>query len=373
MSPAAPPTLEGLLRRFTAPSAPELSRGLDDGRIQCLACGHRCRIAEGHPGVCRVRYVEGGILRRPRGYVGALACDPIEKKPFFHAYPGRDALTFGMLGCDLKCSYCQNWVTSQVLRDDDAAALPRPASAAALVDAAIENGAPVIASSYNEPLITADWAVEVFREARARGLACAFISNGNGTPEVLEYLRPHVGLYKVDLKGFTDRAYRELGGKLSNVLDTIRRLKDLGFWVEVVTLTIPGFNDDPGELRAIAGFLAGVDRDIPWHVTAFHPDYKMTDRGRTAARKLLEAYDIGRAAGLRFVYPGNAPGQVGDRESTFCPGCEGLLIRRRGFLVLENRMRGSACPDCGAGVPGVWEETPPRRTAGGGMPRAVEI
>ena len=373
MGSAASPSLEDLLKGFTAPSAPELSRRLDDGRLQCLACGHRCRIAEGNPGVCRVRYVESGVLRRPRGYVGALACDPIEKKPFFHAFPGRDALTFGMLGCDLKCSYCQNWLTSQVLRDDDAIAPPRPASPAALVQSAIQNGAPVIASSYNEPLITADWAVEVFREARARGLTCAFISNGNGTREVIEYLRPHVDLYKVDLKGFTDRAYRELGGKLSNVLDTIRLLKELAFWVEIVTLTIPGFNDDPGELRAIAAFLAGIDPDIPWHVTAFHPDYKMTDRDRTPVRKLLEAYDIGRAEGLRFVYPGNAPGRVGDRESTHCHGCGGLLIRRRGFLVLENRMRGSCCPDCGVKVPGVWEAEPPRRSAGPGMPRAVEI
>src|SRR5688572_26505323 len=264
---SSPVTLETLLRRFTAPSAPELLRDLPDGRIQCLACGHRCRIAEGHPGVCRVRYVEGGRLLRPRGYVGALACDPIEKKPFFHAFPGRDALTFGMLGCDLRCGYCQNWVTSQVLRDDDAVAPPRPASAADLVNAAIELSAPVLASSYNEPLITADWAVEVFALARERGLTCGFISNGNGTPEVLRYLRPPVDLYKVDLKGFSDRAYRDLGGKLSNVLQTIEELKTLGFWVEIVTLLVPGFNDSRDEVQGAARFIAGVDPDIPWHIT----------------------------------------------------------------------------------------------------------
>ena len=273
----------------------------------------------------------------------------------------------------LLVSNCQNWETSQVLRDDDAVSPPRPASARDLVLAAKRLGAPVIASSYNEPLITADWAVEVFGEAHAAGLACAFISNGNGTPEVIEYLRPHVRLYKVDLKGFTDRAYRDLGGKLSNVLETIRSLKRLGFWLEIVTLLVPGWNDDPGELRAMAAFLAEVGTDVPWHVTAFHPDYKMTDRDRTPARTLIEAYDIGREAGLQFVYPGNAPGLVGDRENTCCPRCSALLIRRRGFLVLENRMQGGGCPSCGVPVPGVWETSPPARTVGSGRPRSVSL
>jgi len=366
-------TLDGLLKKFTARSAAELERKLDDGRVQCLACGHRCRIAEGNPGVCRVRFVESGELYRPHGYVGALACDPIEKKPFFHAFPGRDALTFGMLGCDLRCSYCQNWLTSQVLRDDDAVSPPRPTSPEELVASAIQLGAPVIASSYNEPLITADWAVEVFSIARQRGLTCAFISNGNGTEEVLKYLRPFVDLYKVDLKGFTDKAYRDLGGKLGNVLSTIQMLKKLGFWLEIVTLTIPGFNDDPGELRAMADFLAGIDPYIPWHVTAFHPDYKMTDRDRTPVKTLLKAYDIGRSSGLHFVYPGNLPGQVGERENTLCPQCCELLIRRRGFLVLENRLRGGQCPRCQLEIPGVWEKAPPPRTVGLGRPKSVAL
>ncbi len=365
--------LQDLLRRSTAPSAPELARRLEDHRIECLACGHRCKIAEGKSGVCRVRFVENGVLRRPTGYVGTVACDPIEKKPFFHAFPGRDALTFGMLGCDLHCAYCQNWITSQALRDEDAVSPPRFATPEALVEAALENTAPVIASSYNEPLITADWAVEVFRAARAAGLACAFISNGNGTPEVLEYLRPFVDLYKVDLKGFREPSYRQLGGNLANVLDTIRRLKRLEYWVEIVTLIIPGFNDSHDELRGIAEFLAGVDPAIPWHVTAFHPDYKMMDRGRTPAETLLRAYEIGRAAGLRFVYPGNLPGKVGDRESTHCPRCRAPLIRRRGFLVIENRMRGARCPDCGERIPGVWEPEPPARSSGTGRPKSVAL
>jgi pyruvate formate lyase activating enzyme len=317
--------------------------------------------------------VEGGALRRPRGYVGAIACDPIEKKPFFHAFPAREALTFGMLGCDLRCPYCQNWDTSQVLRDDAARSLPRRVEPEGIARAAVDLGAKAVVSSYNEPLITADWAVEVFAAARARGLATGFVSNGNGTPEVLRYLRPFADLYKVDLKGFTDRAYRDLGGKLANVLDTIGVLKELGYWVEIVTLVVPRLNDSEGELRAMAGFLASVDTEMPWHVTAFHPDYRLTDRGHTPMKSLLLAYHLGREAGLRFVYTGNVRGRAGAHESTFCPDCGELLIRRHGFLVVENRMRGSACPACSRRIPGVWEEAPPRTTAGTGAPRPVYL
>ena len=207
-------SLRSTLERFSAPTPPQLVRRLERDRLECLACGHRCRIAEGNPGVCRVRFVRDGVLLRPHGYVGALACDPIEKKPFFHVLPGHDALTFGMLGCDLKCAYCQNWFTSQTLRDDESTAPPIPATPGSLVEAAVRGGARVLASSYNEPLITADWAVEVFDLTRERDLLCAFVSNGNATPEVLDFLQPLVSLFKVDLKGFTDKAYRELGGRL---------------------------------------------------------------------------------------------------------------------------------------------------------------
>ncbi|MGH7149042.1 MAG: radical SAM protein, partial [Planctomycetota bacterium] len=186
------------------------------------------------------------------------------------------------------------------------------------------------------------------------GLVCAYVSNGNGTPEVLRYIRPFVDLYKVDLKSFQDREYRRLGGRLETVLDTIRLLKALRFWVEIVTLVVPGLNDSAEELRDIARFLASVSPEIPWHVTAFHPDYKMTDRDGTPVAKLLEAVEIGRGEGLLFVYAGNLPGRVGDAEDTRCPGCRGRLIARRGYRILQNRLRDGACPDCGAAVPGFW-------------------
>src|SRR6187551_3504478 len=214
----------------------ELYDTLPDGRLRCYACGHCCPLPEGAIGVCKVRFNENGRLRVPWGYVGGVQCDPIEKKPFFHAVPGALAFSFGMLGCDLHCSYCQNWVTSQALRDPQAVAPPHAATPKALVDAAVQQGARVLVSTYNEPLITAEWAVEIFKEARAAGLMTAFVSNGNGTPQVLEYLRPHIDLYKVDLKSFNDRRYRELGGRLEPILDTIRRLHSMGVWVEIVTL-----------------------------------------------------------------------------------------------------------------------------------------
>src|SRR5712692_10433822 len=261
-------TLKELLIQHTKEGV--LYRDLGGGKLECFACGHRCIIGEGRDGICRVRFNRGGKLYVPAGYFGALQLDPVEKKPFFHALPGSLAMSFGMLGCDYHCAYCQNWVTSQAIRDPRAVATPEEMAPGDLVALARGHGAPIVASTYNEPLITSEWAVAVFREAQAAGLLCAYISNGNGTAQVLDFIRPYVTLYKVDLKSFRDRNYRALGGTLRNVLDTIVMLKAKGFWVEIVTLTIPGFNDSDDELTDIARFLRGVSPDIPWHVTAFH-------------------------------------------------------------------------------------------------------
>jgi pyruvate formate lyase activating enzyme len=302
-----------------------------------------------------VRFNAHGHLRVPWGYVGGVQCDPIEKKPFFHAYPGALAYSFGMLGCDLHCGYCQNWVTSQALRDPAAAAPPIAASPADLVQDALRQGARVIVSTYNEPLITSEWAVAVFKEAKAAGLVTGYVSNGNGTPQVLDYIRPWVDLYKVDLKSFDDRHYRELGGRLAPILDTIRRLHAMGFWVEIVTLLIPGFNDGRDEVTRLTEFIAGVSPDIPWHVTAFHGDYKMTGPENTTAAMLRDAAAIGRASGLRYIYAGNLPGQVGDLEDTRCAVCGDLLITRYGYHIRSYRLTPDGrCPTCTAPLPGRW-------------------
>ena len=353
LGPGGGVSLEEVLRERTTEG--ELVERLEDGKVRCVACGHRCLIPEGQRGVCKIRYNEGGALRVPRGYVAGLQVDPIEKKPFFHALPGSDALSFGMLGCDFHCSYCQNWITSQALRDPEAVAPITEVGPERLVEMAVEHGAPVVTSTYNEPLITSEWAVEVFRHARAAGLMTAYVSNGNATPEVLEYLRPHLDLYKIDLKGFDDKRYRKLGGVLQNTLDTIEAVHRIGFWCEIVTLVVPGFNDSDDELRDIARFVAGVSVDMPWHVTAFHSDYKMQGVDRTQVRQLLRAAEIGREEGLRYVYAGNLPGHVGEWEHTRCPSCRAVLIRRRGFLVEEQRVGPDGkCPDCSAEIAGRW-------------------
>src|SRR4051795_13203325 len=280
------PALKDILDSHVREAAPELVEKLDRNRLRCYSCGHACPIPEGQAGVCKVRYNRGGKLCVPWGYVGGVQCDPIEKKPFFHAIPGALAYSFGMLGCDLHCSYCQNWVTSQALRDPDALVPPRDTTPASLVQDALRQGASIVVSTYNEPLITAEWGVAVFKEAREQGLITGFVSNGNGTERVLEYLRPHLDLYKVDLKSFDDRRYRELGGRLQPILDTVQWLHRAGVWIEIVTLLVPGFNDSERELAGLTEFIAGVSPDIPWHVTAFHQDYRMNDPANTTPEML---------------------------------------------------------------------------------------
>lgn len=354
-SPAATATLAERLDRRTAIGSLWRAEG---GKVRCVACGHRCLIAAGRRGICRVRFNAAGQLRVPFGYVaGGLASDPVEKKPFNHVFPGSDALTFGMLGCDFHCGYCQNWVTSQALRDDAAGAPILELTPEQVVRAAQRSGARLVVSSYNEPLITAEWAVAVFREAKAAGIACAFVSNGNATAEALDFLQPWIVAYKIDLKGFNDRRYRTLGGTLEHVCDGIRMVHARGLWLEVVTLVVPGFNDSEAELRDIAKFLVSVSRDIPWHVTAFHPDYKFTDPPDTASHQLVRAAELGAEEGLRFVYAGNAPGRVGRWENTYCPSCGETLIERHGYLVLAYRLHASGeCPQCRLTIPGLWPD-----------------
>src|SRR5918999_1516482 len=296
-------SLAAVLDEMTTEAAPELTEQLDNNALRCYACGHCCLIGEGRRGICKVRFNEQGRLLVPTNYVAALQCDPTEKKPFFHVLPGSDTLTFGMLGCDLHCGYCQNWLTSQALRDDAAGTAPRAGAA------------------------------EVFRLARPEGFKTAFISNGNATPQVLDYLRPLTDCYKIDLKSMSDKNYRQLGGVVYNILDTVRMVNERGFWEEIVTLVIPGFNDSVDELRRAADFIASVSPDIPWHVTAFHQDYRMTENSNTTAEQLIRACEIGREAGLNYIYAGNLPGRVGRWENTYCPSCDELLVERHGYLI----------------------------------------
>ncbi|MEP6593719.1 MAG: AmmeMemoRadiSam system radical SAM enzyme [Acidobacteriota bacterium] len=349
------PSLADLLEARTAEAAPELVEVISKDRVRCYACGHACPIPDGAAGVCKVRFNRGGRLYVPWGYVGAVQCDPIEKKPFFHARPGALAFSFGMLGCDLHCGYCQNWVTSQALRDPQAVAPPLDTTPEALAADAVRLGARVMVSTYNEPLITSEWGMAIFRAARAAGLMTAYVSNGNGTPRVLDYIRPFVDLYKVDLKSFDDRHYRQLGGRLEPILETIRALHRMGVWLEIVTLLIPGFNDAPEEIDRLTAFIAGVSPDIPWHVTAFHKDYRMHDPADTTPEMLVAAAAAGSRNGLRYVYAGNLPGRVGDLEHTRCHACRALLVERHGYLIQGYRITADGrCPQCRTVIPGRW-------------------
>jgi pyruvate formate lyase activating enzyme len=348
--------LAELLAINTAPG--DLYQKLDGNRVRCVACAHSCSIADGAAGVCRVRFNHNGVLRVPFGYVAGAQCDPIEKKPFFHVRPGAMAYSFGMLGCDLHCGYCQNWLTSQVLRDPDSAAPIARVTPDDLIKTACAQGAEVIVSTYNEPLITSEWAVAVFKRAKAAGLVTGFVSNGHGTIEAMEYLRPWLDLCKVDLKSYSDSCYRQLGGRLQPVLDTIRGLHDMGVWVEIVTLLVPGFNDSKDEITKLTEFICSVSADIPWHVTAFHKNYKMTDPENTCPDDLLQAAETGKKTGLRFVYAGNLPGRTEGLENTVCPNCREILVERRGYRILRYRISsGGSCPSCERKVPGRWAES----------------
>jgi len=298
----------------------------------------------------------------PWGYVAGLQIDPIEKKPFYHMLPGEDALTFGMLGCDFHCDYCQNWITSQVLQDEAANVSERyirETTPEKLIEQGERASASLIASSYNEPLISSEWAYAIFRLAKQVDMKCVYVSNGHATPEVLNYLLPVLDGFKIDLKSMRDEAYRQLGGSLQAVLATIKRAYELGLWVEVVTLVVPDFNDSIEELMSAARAIAAVSTEIPWHVTAFHRDYHMQDRDNTDYERLLRAAEIGEEAGLHYVYAGNLPGLMGDYEHTHCPVCNATLIERQGFLVQGYKLqKGGVCPACGAKIAGVWPPDP---------------
>jgi pyruvate formate lyase activating enzyme len=349
-------TLAEILDEMTIPA--RLVEKKADGKVTCLACAHHCVIKPEGRGICKMRFNREGELRVPWGYVAGLNADPIEKKPFAHFLPGETALTFGMLGCNLACDFCQNWVSSQALRDpasEESGAFVQRITPEEIIAYAQRSHSVVIASSYNEPLITTEWAMDIFTLAKKEGMRTVYVSNGFATSEVLKALKPCLDGFKVDLKSMQEKNYREMGGKLQPVLDSIKLAKELGLWVEVVTLVIPGYNDSTEELWEAARFLVSVSADIPWHVTAFHPMYKRLNAAPTSAEVLQRAAEIGQEAGLRYVYAGNLPGRVGSLEDTHCPTCNKTLIERKGYIIMGNHLSDEGtCPNCGESIAGVW-------------------
>jgi pyruvate formate lyase activating enzyme len=348
--------LHEALDQHTRPG--ELVETLEGDVVRCLACAHACQLKPGQRGVCKIRFNQDGTLQVPWGYTSSLQVDPIEKKPFYHFLSGSDALTFGMLGCNLKCDYCQNWITSQALREKGTNRLAgylQVIQPEDVVDYGTRLGARVVASSYNEPLITSEWAKGIFALANQSGLKNVFVSNGFATREVLDYLKPFMQGFKVDLKSMQPDHYRQLGGGLEPVLDSIAYAWNLGMWVEIVTLLVPGFNDSNDELKDMANFIHSISPQIPWHVTAFRPEYKMSTTPRTTIRQIREAIEIGYQAGLQYVYGGNVSGSLGKYEHTSCHNCQTLLIKRWGFSIQQFRIKSDGtCPECAVKIPGYW-------------------
>lgn len=335
----------------------------EDDSVICFACAHQCHLKPGQRGRCQVRFNDNDILRVPWGYTAGLALDPIEKKPFNHFLPGAMTLSFGMVGCNFTCDFCQNWVSAQALNDHEinfSGYYLKEVSPSEIVSAAVQNHAQVIVSTYNEPWITAEWSESIFSLAHEKGLKTAFVSNGFANRKGLTRLRPNLDAIKIDLKCGTESNYHQLGGRFADVVDTIDYAQNIGLWVEVVTLVIPGWNDTPEELWHIARTVSGISSTIPWHVTAFHPDYKMRDRSPTSAQLLQTAAEIGQEAGLNYVYAGNLPGRVGSLEDTHCHHCQALVIQRKGFHISKyNLTSDGACPNCGSKIPGEWEQNKP--------------
>ncbi|MBP7864397.1 MAG: AmmeMemoRadiSam system radical SAM enzyme [Acidobacteria bacterium] len=326
-----------------------LYQRIEDDAVRCGLCAHRCRVSPGRRGVCGVRENRGGTLfSLVADRIVAEHVDPVEKKPLYHYQPASRSYSVAAEGCNFRCRFCQNSAISQLpLRGGPPAG--RAVTPDELVQAALDSRCRSLSFTYTEPTVYFELARSTGIRARERGLGNVFVTNGYMTAEAAEACSAFLDAANVDLKSFSEDFYREVcGGSLQPVLDTIRRLSGAGVHVEVTTLLVPGLNDSPGEIAQIARFLAGVHPEIPWHVSAFHPDYRMTDRPPTPPEKLLEAHRIGTGIGLKHVYCGNVPGL--GREDTACPACGALLIERRGFRVVRNRLDRPACPDCGAAV-----------------------
>ena len=326
---------------------------IDNDSIRCDLCAHRCLIPEGRRGLCGVRENRKGTLYSlVYGKAIATHVDPIEKKPLFNFLPGSLAFSVATAGCNMTCLHCQNADISQAPRETGRI-MGEQITPEELVEAALQGGCRSIAYTYTEPTIFFEYALDTARLARGQGVKNIFVTNGYMTEEALEMINPVLDAANVDLKSFNDDFYRKIcGARLQPVLETIKRMHEQGIWLEVTTLIIPGHNDSDEELEAIGRFLSGISPDIPWHVSAFYPTYLLTSAPPTPAATLRRARKIGQAAGLRYVYTGNIPGD--DGENTYCPNCGKIIIERTGYRVGAINIRDGNCAFCSTPVAGVW-------------------
>jgi|YNPNPStandDraft_1061719.scaffolds.fasta_scaffold02791_3 pyruvate formate lyase activating enzyme len=327
--------------------------GPEDLRVRCNLCAHRCVIPPGRKGACCVRENRDGVLYT-LVYERTIAqhVDPIEKKPLFHFQPGSRTFSIATAGCNFRCAFCQNWEISQLPREQGTVT-GSPATPAQIARAAVRTACASVAYTYTEPTIFAEYALDTAREAQRLGLRNVFVSNGYMTPELLHMMAGLIDGINVDLKAGRGEFYRKISGAaLEPVLANLKLIQQLGIWLEVTTLVIPGLNDSDDELRWVARFLANeLGPDVPWHISRFYPHYKMRDTPPTPTATLERAWQLGREAGLHYVYVGNVPGH--DTESTRCPGCGTVVIERYGYQIGRRHLRNGACATCGTVIAGV--------------------
>lgn len=326
---------------------------LENKLVHCYLCNHHCRIAQGKFGFCGVRQnIDGELYTYAYGEVIAAHVDPIEKKPLYHFFPGSTSFSVATIGCNFRCGFCQNWQISQQSFRESEALSGEEVFPKEIVETCLKNNCKSISYTYTEPTIFFEYAFETAKLAKEKGLYNNFVTNGFMTEECIETIKPYLDAANVDLKFFKDESYKKIcSGRLEPVLNSIKLMQSLGIWVEVTTLIVPGENDFEEELKGIAEFIAGVDKNIPWHVSRFHPDYKFLDHKPTPVETLKKAEEIGKSTGLKFVYAGNVYGWGND---TYCPSCRKLLIKREAFSVLENNIKEGKCSFCNAVIPGVF-------------------
>ncbi len=320
---------------------------LENNKVQCLLCSHYCKILPGKRGICRVRENQEGALNT-LNYRKLIAAniDPIEKKPLFHFYPGSKSYSVATMGCNFRCLHCQNWSISQPERDIIEGQVVSPER---IVQNALDSDCLSISYTYTEPTIFYETALEIARLARNKGLKNIFVTNGYISPDALNHIAPYLDAANIDLKAMSDTFYRKVcGARLEPVLDRIKQYYELGIWVEITTLIIPGYNDEDDELGEIAQFIADIDKEIPWHISAFYPTYKLNNAPPTPVSTLQRAYKIGKDKGLHYVYEGN----VGEGENTLCPSCGKTIITRKYFST-NNKIKNGKCPFCGEEIRGI--------------------
>jgi len=339
-----------------------LYQKFSDGKLRCDACFHKCLIVEGKTGICGVRKnIKGELYLLVYGKAAAFNIDPVEKKPLFHFYPGSEVFSFGTFGCNFACDFCQNWDISQEPKNRSrGGGLPiednywgESLPPSKIIEFCQDKNISQIAYTYNEPTIWEEYAEETMKLAKKTGMKNIWVSNGYMSERTLEFISPYLDAINVDLKSFSEEFYKEIvKAKLEPVKENIKNIWQKGIWEEVTTLVIPGLNDSSQELSKIAEFLVNISSDLPWHLSAFYPNYKMRNKMPTSQEILMKAYEIGKTAGLKYVYTGNIPDV--SLESTYCPKCNELLIKRQGIEMIENNLKGSHCPKCYEKIAGRW-------------------